>query len=186
MPKNNWVNKAAAPVVTDSMADPDTRYGAARHESGHAVVGESIYPGSVHAAAIGKGGGATVWDPPKQEMSQLTPEDLQNMTAISLAGGLSEPGGTTPTHSSGDMNARNRITGTLASSPISNIRRILTGSAGSNDPMLQAPQVQAAGQAKANLVLSDPHKQQQIDEMAGHLNSQGRLYGDEIRKGVSP
>lgn len=171
--------------MVETMQDPDTRYGAAHHEAGHMMVGESIYPGSMRSSSLGKGGGATVWNSPKPSIQDLTQEDLQNMSAISQAGGLSEPGGTTPIHSSQDMQSRNRLTGTLASSPTSNILRMLTGSAGKNDPMLQAPETQAAGQAKANLVLSDPHNQQRMDSLASDLTSRGRMYGDEIRKAVN-
>lgn len=184
MPKN-WVNisKPISPVA-ESISDPETRYRTAKHESGHAVVSEALNPGSVRAMAIGKGGGATQMDSPAnhKDISNLTPDDLQNLTAISLAGGLSEPGGTTPIHSSGDRDFRNHITGARASSPMSNIRRIITGGAGPNDPMLQAPQLQAEGQARANLVLSDPRGQQQINDLTSQLSTKNRLYGDEIRK----
>lgn len=191
MPKKGWVDRASKSLyygkpMPDTNDDPDTRFNTARHESGHAVVGEALSPGSVSSMAIGPQGGATVFKSPRdtQYITDLTDDDIRNMTATSLAGGLSEEGGTTPIHASGDMAMRNHIYGERASSPIQNISRLVFGKTLGKDPMLQAPQFQAEGQARANLVLSDPNKQKSIDDLTGEVSSRGHLYGDEIRRAI--
>lgn len=179
----SWVKRAIKfhqdNAPSESMDDPDTRFTAARHEAGHAVVGESLMPGSVKNMGLSPRGGITTVD---LGDAAPTPDSLRDFSAISLAGGLSEPGGTTTTHSSGDMKARNRLTGQMASTPMANIHRIITGGAGKNDPMLQAPEVQAEGQARANRVLVDPVIQQKIGDVTTGLQMRGKLTGDQVRR----
>lgn len=183
MPQNNWIKRATAPVSTESMLDPDTRFRAARHEAGHAVVGESIHPGSVDSMALTHNGGVTSSDIVGNKWPEdLTRDDLDNLSAVSMAGGLSEPGGTTITHSKSDRDFRNKITGERAVSPINSIHRLITGGVGNNDSMLQAPQIQAEGQARANLVLQDPNSQSRIDRLASGLNMEGQLAGNQVRR----
>ena len=171
-------------TVKDNMNDPDTRFTAARHEAGHAVISEMLNPGSVDSMALTNRGGETNINPPqgKQTVNQLSDDDIRNMVATSLAGGLSEPGGTTPKHSSSDMIIRNQVTGMRASTPGQNISRLVTGKVMGNDPMLAAPNVQAEAQARVNAILADPKMNRAIDGLAGKFNETGKMTGKQVRE----
>jgi hypothetical protein len=169
---------------SDSMSDPDTRFTAARHEAGHAVASEMLNPGSVESMELLPSGGRTMATAPggKKMMTQLNADELTNMVARSQAGGLSEPGGTTPFHSSGDMENRANLMSAKAGGTLENLSRLVTGKVIGNDPMLEAPNVQARAQARVNAILSDPRNIEAIDGLAGKLNDKGKLSGEEIRK----
>lgn len=158
------------------MADPDTRFNAARHEAGHGVVSEMLHPGSVEGMALGSRGGETMTTP-----MPATRDNVGDFMAQSLAGGLSEPGGTTVTHASGDRDARNRLVGEMASTPMQNLYRKFTGRGYGPDPMLQAPEMQSQGLAKYSALMSNPKVSDTIDNVAGALNSAGRMAGDKLR-----
>lgn len=169
---------------SDSMNDPDTRFNAARHEAGHAVTSEVLNPGSVESMELLPSGGRTMATAPdgKKMMNQLNSDELTNMIARSQAGGLSEPGGTTPFHSSGDMVNRANLMSAKAGGPMENLSRLATGKVMGSDPMLEAPNVQARAQARVNAIMADPRNIKAIDGLAGKLNDKGKLSGDEIRK----
>ncbi len=175
MPPKNWVKKAvssAAPVSRDSMQDPDTRLNIARHEAGHAVVDEALNPGSLVDTTLSNRGGLTTYQPIK---------DRADIMATSLAGGLSEPGGTTITHSGPDRDLRNKYVGEMASTPMMNLYRKLTGSVPGHDPMLEAPQMQSEGLARYSALMANPKVRDSVDEVAGRLNDNLQLSGDDVR-----
>lgn len=154
--------KAAA----DNMNDPATRAAAARHESAHTVISEALNPGSVNSTGLTAGGGMTDVQPPagKTTTEQLTSDEVRNMIAMLYAGGLSEPGGTTIKHASGDTAAR---------------AQVLAGRG--TKEFLQAPELQAEARARVEALLADPSVQKNIDTLATHINAKGRLTGDEAR-----
>jgi hypothetical protein len=156
----------------ESMRDPETRFMAARHEAGHAVLNEILSPGSVTDTGIDEKGGTTNIKPPagKTRASQLSRDELQNYLAGSMAGGLQEPGGTTRAHSRGDVEARSYVIGS----------RALAGKAG-GDHMLEANQDLAAAHAKAQASMADPKTHKMIDSLAKQINLKGKLSGDEVR-----
>lgn len=166
---------------TESMNDADTRYNAARHEAGHAVVSELLRPGSVLNSKLDEGGGFTQVNPPKSSALELNPDDVRNLVAVSLAGGEQEQGGTTAKHVSADQNRRGKILASTAATTGQNIERLATGKVAGNDPMLQANQRMAEGQARINALMADPRTKAAIDGLAGELNDKGAMTGDEIR-----
>lgn len=168
MPQKNWVRKATG-------VDPDERYAAARHEAGHAVMAESLNPGSVEAMAIGQRGGIT----------SVVPSNVQDFVTNSVSGGLAEPRGTTITHASGDRAARNQLIGQMASTPMQNLHRLITGRGASNDPMLEAPQMQAQGQARFSALMADPRARKSIENVTTGLAGSERLSGNEVRKMIA-
>lgn len=168
---------------SESMNDPDTRFTAAKHEAGHAVIGELLRPGSVENSSLGERGGETNVTPPsgKTAISQLNRDELHDMLTESFAGGMSEDGGTTVKHASGDREVRNKLTGSRASTPVQNASRFAFGRT-FNDPMLQAPNAQAAARAKVTALLADPKTHDLINSVAEKLSLGGKLSGDEIRQ----
>lgn len=168
---------------TDNMNDPDTRYGAAQHEAGHAVISEMLNPGSVQNMELGDFGGKTVATAPdgKQTPKDLNTDELTNMVARSLAGGEFEPGGTTTTHSSGDVANRAKLMSANAGGLAQDASRIVTGKASGNDPMLAAPNIQAQAQARLNALMADPRTRQAVEGLASKLADKGKMSGDEIR-----
>jgi hypothetical protein len=181
--KARYTPKKFEQSQTDSMNDPDTRFAAARHESGHAVVAENQEPGSVEGMALGSRGGVTDVTPAagKTKISDLSHDDVKNFIATSLAGGLSEPGGTTPKHASGDRDARAQIIGALSSSPVQNLERLMTGKA-LGDEMAKGSSTLAEGRARAGAILADPRTQKAIDTLAAEFNEKGKLSGTQVRK----
>jgi hypothetical protein len=168
---------------TDNMNDPDTRFNAARHEAGHAVVSEALSPGSIDDMSLTSRGGTTNLIPPKgkTDVGQLNPDELRNMVAANLAGGLSEEGGTTTKHTSGDLAVRDQIFGKRADSLGQNASRLLMGHTSGTDEMLQSGQTLAEARARVSALLADPKVQKQIDTLAEKLTTKGRLTGDEVR-----
>ena len=165
------------------MNDPDTRFAAARHEAGHAVIAEAQNPGVVQNMELGDFGGRTTVSAPdgKQNPSDLTHDELRNMVATSMAGGLSEEGGTTPVHSSGDMVNREKLMGAKAGSLDDQLSILLSGHTQGPDPILQANQTLAEGHARANAMLADPETQERINSLATLLTQKGKLSGEEVR-----
>lgn len=153
-------------AVMDNMNDPATRLTAARHEAAHAVISEALNPGSVNMTGLTSAGGVTDIQPPagKTTVGQLTPDEIRDMVATSYAGGLSEPGGTTIKHASGDQAAR---------------AQVLAGRGTSE--FLQAPELQAAARARVTALLADPAIQKNIDTLAGHISTRGKLSGADVR-----
>ncbi len=153
-------------AVMDNMNDPVTRANAAQHDAAHTVVSEALNPGSVNMTGLTANGGVTDIQPPagKTTVGQLTPDEVRNIIATSLAGGLAEPGGTTVRHTSGDLADR---------------QQILAGRG--NAAFGQAPELQAEGNARVQALLADPKIQQQIALVSKHLAEKGKLSGDEVR-----
>ncbi len=153
-------------TVADNMNDPDTRFNAARHEAAHAVISEALNPGSVNMTGLTAGGGVTDIQPPagKQTVGQLSPDEVRNMIATSYAGGLSEQGGTTARHASGDVAARAQVLAGRGTAAFG-----------------QAPELQAEARARVNALLADPAVQQHINTLTTHITTKGKLSGDEVR-----
>lgn len=170
----------------ESMDDPDTRFNTARHEAGHAVVSELLRPNSVQEVGLDDGGGYTNISPPagKTDTSQLSPEEIKNMVAVSYAGGMSEPGGTTAKHVGPDQTRRADILMGGADSMAANLGRLLTGKTLGQDKFLQANQSQADAKARVNALLADPQNRAKIDELATKITSKGKLSGDDVRKSL--
>jgi hypothetical protein len=183
--KDTKIPKKHSTTLADSenMNDPDTRFTAAKHEAGHAVIGELLRPGSVENSSLGERGGETNITPPagKTNVGQLNRDELHDMLTASFAGGMAEDGGTTVTHASGDRKVRNQLTGSQASTPAQNASRFAFGRT-FNDPMLQAPNAQAAARAKVTALLADPKTHDLINSVAEKLSLGGKLSGDEIRQ----
>lgn len=169
---------------TESMDDPDTRLSTARHEAGHAVISEMLRPGSVNEMGLDEKGGYMNAAPPsgKTTTEQLNPDEIKNLVAVSYAGGMSEPGGTTAKHVGPDQSRRADILMGGATSTLSNLSRIVTGHTIGQDPMLQANQYQADAKARVNAALADPDTRDKIDSLATLLNVKGKLSGDDVRK----
>ena len=171
-------------TAADNMNDPDTRFNAARHEAAHSVISEMLTPGSVNSTGLTAGGGVTDIQPPagKTTVGQLSPDEVRNMIATSYAGGLSEPGGTTPMHSSGDLAARKQVLGGRADTMWQGIQRLATGGTGGTDQMLQGGQQSAEAKARVTALLADPAVQKHIDNVTSHIASKGHLSGPEVRE----
>jgi hypothetical protein len=165
------------------MNDPDTRFAAARHEAGHAVLAEEQNPGAVQNMELGDFGGRTTVAAPdgKQTPQQLNHDELRNMVTTSMAGGLSEYGGTTPLHASGDMVNREKLMGANAGTWDQKLSTLLTGHVQGQDPMLQVPQTLAEANARAQAMLADKGTQDKINSLATELAAKGKLSGDEVR-----
>jgi hypothetical protein len=168
---------------TESMADPDTRFNTARHEAGHAVVSELLRPNSVQGLGLDESGGYTLASPPmgKTSTKQLNPDEIRNLVAVSYAGGMSEPGGTTAKHVGPDQARRADILSGSATTPLSNFARILTGHTFGQDQFLQANEQQAEAKARVNALLADPKTRSMIDSLATMLNVKGTMSGPEVR-----
>jgi hypothetical protein len=169
--------------AAESMSDPDTRFNTAQHEAGHVVISEMLRPGAVQGVGLDDSGGYTNIAPPagKTEASQLSPEEIRNLVAVSYAGGMVEPGGTTAKHVGPDQARRADILGGGAVSTMSNIGRLITGHTLGTDQMLQANQQQAEAKARVTALLADPAVRQNINTLATHITTRGHLSGDEIR-----
>jgi hypothetical protein len=168
---------------TESMADPDTRFNTARHEAGHAVISELLRPNSVQGLGLDESGGYTLASPPmgKTSTKQLNPDEIRNLVAVSYAGGMSEPGGTTAKHVGPDQARRADILSGSATTPLSNFARILTGHTFGQDQFLQANEQQAEAKARVNALLADPKTRSMIDSLATMLNVKGTMSGPEVR-----
>jgi hypothetical protein len=168
---------------TESMSDPDTRFNTAQHEAGHVVISEMLRPGAVQGVGLDNSGGYTNIAPPagKTDTSQLSPDEIRNLVAVSYAGGMAEPGGTTAKHVGPDQARRGDILAGGATSPMANLGRMLTGHTLGTDQMLQANQQQAEAKARVTALLADPAVRQNIDALATHITTKGHLSGDEVR-----
>jgi len=173
---------------TEDMSDPDVSFRAARHEAGHAVISEALNPGTVQSMELADTGGKTIVHAPnnKQTIGQLSQDELRDMVATSLAGGLNEPGGTTTVHASGDVKNRDKLMGTAAATPQQNLQRLATGGVSGTDPFLQMNQTMAASRARVQALLADPQVRQNIDKVAEQLNAKKKLSGDEVRAIMAP
>jgi GNAT superfamily N-acetyltransferase len=182
------IPKKLKQTAADNMNDPDTRFNAARHEAAHSVISEMLTPGSVNSTGLTAGGGVTDIQPPagKTTVGQLSPDEVRNMIATSYAGGLSEPGGTTPMHSSGDLAARKQVLGGRADTMWQGIQRLATGGTGGTDQMLQGGQQSAEAKARVTALLADPAVQKHIDNVTSHIAARGKLSGDEVREIMKP
>jgi hypothetical protein len=172
----------------DNMSDPATRAAAAEHEAAHSVVSEMLEPGSVNSTGLTTGGGVTDIQPPagKTTVGQLAPDEVRNMVATSLAGGMMEPGGTTSKHASGDLAERKQVLGGAPSAMWQGIQRLATGGVHGVDPMLQNNQTLAEGKARVDALLADPAVQQHIKNVSSHIAARGKLSGDEVRAIMKP
>lgn len=170
--------------IVENMADPDTRYKAARHEAGHAVISELLNPNSVRSIELGEFGGRTWTNAPnnKQTINSLNPDELKTMIATSLAGGLNEYGGTTIRGSSGDVAKRARLMGTPASNPIDDMARLLTGKTAGKDQMIEGNKTLAESRARVQALLADPKTIKKIDRLTEVLSALGSLTGDQVRE----
>lgn len=167
----------------ESMTDPDTRFNTARHEAGHAVISELLRPNSVQGVGLDDSGGYTLASPPmgKKSTKQLNPDEIRNLVAVSYAGGMSEPGGTTAKHVGPDQARRADILSGSATTPLSNLARIVTGHTFGQDQFLAANQQQAEAKARVNALLADPNNRNMIDSLAAMLNAKGNMSGPEVR-----
>lgn len=167
--KLNFKNLKLRQNVADNetMADPDTRFNAARHEAGHAVISELTRPGSVNNVSLDERGGLTeIQNPPGvTSPAGLNPDQVKDLVAMSYAGGLQEPGGTTAKHVSSDTKVREKLLGPQG---------------------LAANEDMAAARARINALLADPANRQKIDQVAQALNERGKLTGDEVRNLLRP
>lgn len=172
---------------SESMDDPDTRFNTARHETGHAVISELLRPGSVTGMGLDAQGGFTNATPPlgKTNTNQLNPEEIRNLIAVSYAGGMSEPGGTTAKHVGPDQARRADILSGSATTPLSNLARIVTGHTFGQDQFLAANQQQAEAHARVNAMLADPNTRNMIESLAQMLNVNGKMSGSEIRAAMA-
>lgn len=169
--------------ASENMSDPDTAFNTARHEAGHAVISELLRPGAVREMGLSQSGGYTNISPPsgKTKTNQLTPDEIKNLVAVSYAGGMSEPGGTTAKHVGPDQSRRADILMGGSTTALSNFARIATGHTFGPDQMLQANQQQAEAHARINALMADPNTRNMIDTLASVLNTKGKMSGSEIR-----
>ena len=114
-------------------------------------------------------------------LEALNPDELRDMIATSLAGGMTEPGGTTIEHASGDVKNRGTLLGPAADTITQKISRLVTGSGTANDPMLQNNQTLAEAKARVTALLADPKVRKRIETVASHLADKGKLSGDDVR-----
>lgn len=185
----DWANTVGQGIGMDpstkiSDADKTALHPAARHEAGHVVVGEALRPGSIGGSALsGPGGGMTINNPPaqRQTIQSMTPNDVTNNLATSLAGGLTQTGGTTRQASSGDLAERTNIIGSKSGGLMNNLSRLATGKTPGMDYMIAAPQLQAAAQARVMPIISSPEGAAKIDKTAEALNAKRSLNPDQIK-----
>lgn len=168
----------------ESMDDPDTRFNTARHEAGHAVISELLRPNSVQEVGLDDSGGYTNASRPagKTETKQLTPDEIRNLVAVSYAGGMSEPGGTTAKHVGPDQTRRADILMGGAATAGANLARLAAGKTLGKDKFLAANQEQAEARARVNALLADPKNRAAIDSLAAKISEHGKLSGDDVRK----
>lgn len=169
---------------SEDMSDPELAFNAARHEAGHAVISEALNPGTVSSMALDENGGKTIVNAPngKQTVGALSPDELRDMVATSLAGGMTEPGGTTVEHASGDVRNRGTLLGPAADTWQQQLGRLVMPAQGvPNDPMLQNNQTLAESKARVTALLADPKVRKNIDTVAAHLAAKKNLSGDEVR-----
>ena len=135
---------------------------------------------------LGDFGGRTTVSAPdgKQNPSDLTHDELRNMVTTSMAGGLSEEGGTTPFHSGGDMVNREKLMGANAGTwdqQLSTLLNLDTSKEKTPSSWKQIGGTLAEGHARANAMLADPEIQNRINSLAALLTEKGKLSGAEVR-----
>lgn len=171
------------PVVAANS--PEGLYNAGQHEAGHAVVDENLMPGSVQGASINRGTGSGITNLYPRPIGGE--DDVVNNLAGSLAGVEAQPSKDQAVmNASGDVRGRSAIIGGLASTPINNLRRLITGGTGKDDIMVKAPQLLANAQARVQPILADPRSRQQMNEIGSRLNEDSNISGDDIRRIVRP
>jgi hypothetical protein len=169
------------PIPVLAPNSPEGLYNTAQHEAGHAVVDETLMPGSVDKMGIDRRTGGGVTDLHIRPVGGES--DLVNYLGGSLAGAEVQPDKEHAVlNASGDLRGRTAVIGGQASTPLNNLHRLITGGAGSNDIMVRAPQLMANAQARIQPILADPIARQQMADVGSKVNENTVISGNDVRQ----